>query len=185
MAARRASSGRTNTYRRSGADTRSMYVYGNTVTKPDYEPQRRGEPQREERRRKNSRQSRQVRQNQRRELRVGKRYVIFLSVAAVMALFICVNYVRLRSEISSRSSNITALQEELADMREENTTKYNSIIDSVNLDQIKQKAETEMGMVPAQSSQIVEYENPDEGYVKQYDQIPESGIIASADNVQD
>ena len=185
MAARRASSGRTNTYRRSGADTRSMYVYGNTVTKPDYEPQRRGEPQREERRRKNSRQSRQVRQNQRRELRVGKRYVIFLSVAAVMALFICVNYVRLRSEISSRSSNITALQEELADMREENTTKYNSIIDSVNLDQIKQKAETEMGMVPAQSSQIVEYENPDEGYVKQYEQIPESGIIASADNVQD
>ena len=111
MAARRASSGRINTYRRSGADTRSMYVYGNTVTKPDYEPQRRGEPQREERRRKNSRQSRQVRQNQRRELRVGKRYVIFLSVAAVMALFICVNYVRLQSEISSRSSNITALQE--------------------------------------------------------------------------
>ena len=53
------------------------------------------------------------------------------------------------------------------------------------LDQIKQKAETEMGMVPAQSSQIVEYENPDEGYVKQYEQIPESGIIASADNVQD
>ena len=83
--------------------------------------------------------------------------MIFLSVAAtVMALFICVNYVRLQSEISSCSSSITALQEELADMREENTTKYNSIIDSVNLDQIKQKAKTEMGMVPAQSSQIVE-----------------------------
>ncbi|WP_033126497.1 MULTISPECIES: hypothetical protein [Eubacteriales] len=185
MAAGRASSRRTNTYRRSGADSRSMYVYGNAVPKPDYEPQRRGEPSRELRRGKSSRQSRRVRQNQRRELRVGKRYVIFLSVAAVLALFICVNYVRLQSEIAGRSSNITALQEELADMREANNTKYNSIVDSVNMDQIKQKAEGELGMVPAQSGQIVEYDSPEGDYVTQYEQIPESGIIASADNVQD
>ena len=185
MAAGRAASRRTSTYRRSAADTRSMYVYGNTVAKPDHEPRRQEEPFRGPRRRRSSRRSRQVRQNQRRELRVGKRYVIFLSVAAVMALFICVNYVRLQSEITSRSSSITALQEELADMREENNTKYNSIVDSVNLDQIKQKAEGEMGMVPAQSGQIVEYDSPEGDYVKQYEQIPESGIIASADNVQD
>ena len=82
-----------------------MYVYGNTVAKPDHEPRRQEEPYREPRRRRSSRRSRQVRQNQRRELRVGKRYVIFLSVAAVMALFICVNYVRLQSEITSRSSS--------------------------------------------------------------------------------
>ena len=103
MAAGRAASRRTSTYRRSAADTRSMYVYGNTVAKPDHEPRRQEEPYREPRRRRSSRRSRQVRQNQRRELRVGKRYVIFLSVAAVMALFICVNYVRLQSEITSRS----------------------------------------------------------------------------------
>lgn len=184
MAAGRASSRRTSSYRRSSADPRSVYVYGNTVAKPDYEP-RREEPPREPRRRRDTRRSRQVRQNQRRELRVGKRYVIFLSVAAVLALFICVNYVRLQSEIAGRSSNITALQEELADMREANNTKYNSIVDSVNLDQIKQKAEGELGMAPAQSGQIVEYDSPEGDYVKQYEQIPESGIIASADNVQD
>ena len=69
-------------------------------------------------------------------------------------------------------------------MREENTTKYNAVIDSVNLDQIKQKAVDEMGMVPALGSQIVEYDSPDDAYVTQYEEIPESGIIASSDKVQ-
>lgn len=183
MAARRTASGRTNSYRR-GADSRSMYVYGNTVVKPEYDPQprRREQPAADPKR--SRKRSRQVRQNQRRELRVGKRYVVFLSIAAVLALGICVNYVQLQSQLTSRSKNITALQEELADMKEENNTKYNSIVDSVNLDQIKQKAEGELGMVPADGSQIVEYDSPKEEYVKQYEEIPENGIIASADNVQ-
>lgn len=183
MAAERAASRRRNSYR-SGADSRSMYVYGNTVVKPDYVPQPKRHKQPEKDPGNSKRRSRQVRQNQRRELRVGKRYVFFLSVAAVLALIICVNYVQLQSQITSRSKHITALQEELADMKEENTTKYNSIVDSVNLDQIKQKAEGELGMVPADESQIVEYDSPSEDYVKQYEEIPESGIIASADGVQ-
>ena len=180
-AARRTAAGRTNAYR-SGSDVRSMYVYGNTVTKPDYTP-RRGETPKEDPRRDRKRE-RRARQQRRKALRVGKRYVVFLSAAALMALFICVNYVSLQAEITSRSNNITAMQEELADMREENTTKYNAVIDSVNLDQIKQKAVDEMGMVPALGSQIVEYDSPDDAYVTQYEEIPESGIIASADTVQ-
>lgn len=182
MAARRTTAaGRKNSYRNS-TDSRSMYVYGNTVAQPDYDPRRRRksaeDPQRDRNR------ERRVRRNQRKALRVGKRYVVFLSIAAALALFICVNYVQLQSEITSRSQNISALQEELADMREENTTKYNSIIDSVNVDQIRQKAEGEMGMVPAQPDQVVEYDSPSDDYVEQYEKIPESGIVASADNVQ-
>ena len=50
-------------------------------------------------------------------------YVVFLTVAALMALIVCVNYVQLQSRITSRSKNITAMQEELADMKEENNTK--------------------------------------------------------------
>ena len=70
-------------------------------------------------------------------------YVVFLTVAALMALIVCVNYVQLQSRITSRSKNITAMQEELADMKEENNTKYNAIMDSVNLDEIRDKAQTE------------------------------------------
>ena len=93
-------------------------------------------------------------------------YVIFLAVAAVMALIVCVNYVQLQSRITSRSKNITAMQEELAELREENNTKYNAVMDSVNLEEIRDKAQNELGMVYASPEQIVEYDNPATDYVK-------------------
>ena len=39
-------------------------------------------------------------------------------------------------------------------------------------------------MVPANDSQIVEYENSSDDYVKQYEEIPEDGVVASSKNVQ-
>lgn len=109
-------------------------------------------------------------------------YVVFLAIAALVALIVCVNYVRLQSSITSRSKNITVLQKELADMKEENTTKYNAVMDSVNLDEIREKAEGELGMVYASPDQIVEYDDPATDYVKQYENIPEDGALAQSDN---
>ena len=108
-------------------------------------------------------------------------YVVFLTVAALMALIVCVNYVQLQSRITSRSKNITAMQEELADMKEENNTKYNAIMDSVNLDEIRDKAQTDLGMVYASPEQVVEYDNHATDYVKQYENIPEDGVLAQSD----
>lgn len=124
MAAGRTSKRQTAAYSRR-SNPQSMYVYGNAVPKPEYTPER--EPEKRRRDPQHTRRSRQIRQNQRKALKVNKGYVIFLTVAAVLALVICVNYVRLQSQITSRSRNITAMQEELTDMKEENTTKYNTI----------------------------------------------------------
>ena len=63
-AARRTAAGRTNAYR-SGSDVRSMYVYGNTVTKPDYAP-RRGETPKEDPRRDRKRERRARQQRRKR-----------------------------------------------------------------------------------------------------------------------
>ena len=108
-------------------------------------------------------------------------YVVFLTVAAVMALIVCVSYVTLQSQITKRSKNISAMQEELAGLKEENNTRYNAVMDSVNLDEIREKAQTELGMVYASPDQIVEYENPAADYVKQYEAIPEDGVLAKSD----
>lgn len=105
-------------------------------------------------------------------------YVIFLAVAAVMALVVCVNYIELQSRITSRSKNITAMQEELARLREENNTKYNAVMDSVNLDEIRDRAQNELGMVYASPERIVGYESPATDYVKKYEDIPEDGVLA-------
>ena len=54
-------------------------------------------------------------------------------------------------------------------------------MDSVNLEEIRDKAQNELGMVYASPEQIVEYDNPATDYVKQYEDIPEDGVLAQSD----
>lgn len=152
------------------------YMYGNVVTKPEDEPGRRKSPAKPRKR-----VSRQVQKNRRRALRMNATYVVFLTVAATVALLLCVNYVHLQSEMTKRSKRVTALQEQLADLKEENTTKYNAVVDSVNLDEVREKAINQLGMTYATPEQIVEYDDPATDYVKQYENIPESGVLAQSE----
>lgn len=161
--------------RRVNTTSRQAYVYGNVVTKPAYEPKRQyEEPKREKRT------SSQVRKNRKKALHMSPGYVMFLAAAAVIALVVCINYVQLQARITSSSKNITAMQEELAELREENNTRYNAVMDTVNLEEIRKKAD-KLGMVYATAEQIVEYESPSSDSVKQYENIPESGILAQSD----
>ena len=157
-----------------------MYVYGNVVTKPSYEPERRVQ---DPERKKSA--SRQVKRNRRKALRMNPGYVMFLTVAAVLALVVCVNYVKLQSRITSHSKNIAVMQEELADMKEENNTRYNSVIDSVNLEEVRTRAQENLGMVYASSEQVLEYNKPSADYVKQYEGIPKDGVLAQSDKNTD
>ena len=124
--------------------------------------------------------SHQVKQNRKKAMGINKAYVVFLSVAAILMLVVCVQYVQLRAELTNRSKNITALQEELANLNEANTTKYNAVMDSVNLEEVREKAMDDLGMVYANENQVVEYDNPDGDYIKQYEQIPDEGVVASS-----
>lgn len=85
----------------------------------------------------------------------------------------------------SRSENISALQEELADLTEQNDTAYNAAADSVNLEKIRDKAMNEMGMVYASQGNVIEYESPTSDYVKQYSDIPSDGVLARSKDVTD
>ena len=161
--------------RRVNTTSRQVYVYGNVVTKPVYEPKRQyEEPKREKRT------SSQVRRNRNKALHMSPGYVMFLTVAAVIALVVCINYVQLQAQITSRSKNITVMQEELAELREENTTRYNAVMDTVNLEEIRKKAD-KLGMVYATADQIMSYESPSSDSVNQYENIPESGVLAQSD----
>ena len=107
--------------------------------------------------------------------------MVFLTVAALLVLIVCVGYVRLQAKITDTSKNLTAMQEELANLREENDTRYNTVMDSVNVEEIKEKAQKDLGMVYAAPGQVVEYESPSADYVKQYENIPEDGVLARSD----
>ena len=93
----------------------ASYVYGNTVRK-DVTVIQKPEKQPKEI-------SQRVRNNRTKALHMSKRYVVFLAIAASVALFACVRYLQLQSEITERSKHITAMQIELEDAKEENTTR--------------------------------------------------------------
>ena len=77
------------------------------------------------------------------------------------------------------------MQEQLADLTEANDTLYNSAADSVNLETVRDKAMNEMGMVYASQGTVIEYESPAGDYVKQYSDIPESGVLARSSNASE
>lgn len=155
---------------------RQMYVYGNTVRQPEIQPERRGK----ERPRQPKRTSSQVRKNRKRALFMSPFYVSFLAVAAICAVFVCVQYLQMQSDLRLHADNISAMQKELAELDEMNTTAYNAAVDSRNIEEIRSKAINEMGMVYASQGRVIEYESPTSDYVKQYEQIPEDGVLAQS-----
>jgi len=154
---------------------RQMYVHGNVAAKPVYEPVDRRKDERAK-----PEASSQVKRNRRRALYMSSGYVMFLALSAALALAVCVNYVKLQSRIAGYSQEVANLQEELADMREENNTRYNSVMDAVNLDEVRERAQGSLGMVYASEDQIIEYESPSADYVKQYESIPKDGVLVDS-----
>lgn len=154
----------------------ATYISGNVVRKEiAVQPQSAKQPKEV---------SQRVRVNRSKAMQMNRGYVMFLAVAAVVALFACVKYLQLQSEITSRSKHITSLQQELSDAKEENTTRYHAIMNTMNLEEIRNIAMNEFGMVYAQEDQIIKYQSPTGKTVTQYAKIPGSGIIASSDEVE-
>ncbi len=165
------------------------YVYGNTVRKVEALPsQHNYQPRRqvEEPRRQAERPvvSHRVKNNRKRIKAMDLGYLTFLSVAAAVVVIICVQYLQLQSEASNRSANITSLQQELSDLRMENDAALGAIEDQVNLELIKEKA-VGLGMVYMDASQVIEYASPTTDYMKQYENIPESGILVQSETITD
>lgn len=150
----------------------ASYVYGSAVRK-----EKPVSPQPVKKQKKKV--SQRVRKNRRQALHMNRGYVMFLAAASVAVLFACVQYLRLQAEVTSRSENIIALQYELESMREANTTKYNAVMNFMNLEEIRDKAMNELGMVYADTGQVIKYSSPTSNSVTQHMDIPESGIAAS------
>lgn len=156
------------------------YIYGNNVRKAEVYPQR--HTNQEDYRPKKV--SRQVRKNRKNALHMNAGYVVFLTAAALIALVVCVNYLKLQSELTRNSKKITALQRELADKKEKNNTRLNNAQSSINLEEVRKKAVESMGMTHAKPEQTIEYRNPAGSYVRRYQNIPKNGFSRPTEDLK-
>ena len=99
-------------------------------------------------------------------------YMLFLTVAAAMVLWSCVNFLQLQAESTSRVKNIAALETELEDLKKENDDNYTRIMTSVDLDYIRDVAINELGMVYADEDQVILYDGGTKDYVRQSQEVP-------------
>ena len=70
------------------------------------------------------------------------------------------------------TKSVSSLQTSLETIRQENQDLQNEIATCTSLDTIRKKATKELGMVPADDSQIIYYDQSDSEYVRQKDDIP-------------
>ena len=118
--------------------------------------------------------SQQTKKNQRRAMKLGFGYVTFFAGAVAVALFVCFHYLGAQADLEQKTRKIESLRTEITSLKEKNTSEYNHIANSVNLDEVQQRA-AELGMVYAEDSQIVKYQSAGDHKIRQYESIPEDG----------
>ncbi len=99
-------------------------------------------------------------------------YLVVLLIASCCTLFICINYIQVRSVMTNRVENIRKLEQELEALKVENDTEQTRINTSVDLDYVYKVATEELGMVYAGKDQIRMYHQTESEYVRQYEDIP-------------
>lgn len=145
------------------------YVDGNTVRKSErYTTELRPERRVQE----DYRRSQAVRRNRERARHMDGPYVFMLTIAAVITLVLCMNYLQIQSSITTRIGNIEELELQLEHLRTENDALQIRIDTHIDLDHVYKVATEELGMVYANKDQILLYDRTESEYVRQYEDIP-------------
>lgn len=145
------------------------YVDGNTVRKlnrPATSERQKRKPQEE------YGHSQMVRRNQAKALHMDGAYVFALTIAAVVTLLLCLNYLHMQSSITTRINRIETLELDLENLKSGNDALQTRLDTYVDLDHVYKVATEELGMVYANKDQILLYDKSESEYVRQYEDIP-------------
>ena len=80
----------------------------------------------------------------------------------------------MKSAITTQTKEIATAEAELSQLKADNDALYNSVISSVDLEKIKDKAMNELGMTYPQEDQIYQFDTAGNSYVRQYKDVPDT-----------
>ena len=147
------------------------YTEGNTVrqvSQPLPDRHTREREIREER----ERRKRQERRKMQRMMRKKRIYSMYVAMVAATVVGLFVGYINLTNSITTHMDNISALEQNISDLKASNSATESRIASQTNLGEIKAVAVNEMGMVYANADQIVYYDMESSDYMNQYHNIP-------------
>lgn len=155
--------GRQNAYNKRQTTYSRNYVTGSAVRQPEAPKRLTEAPKRKV--------SHSVRRNRDKMRHMNFAYVLFLAGALVFAGTVLISYLRLQANITGSVENIAKLESQLNNMRMENDEALNRIQRSIDLEEIKRIAISELGMTYAREGQIIEFSAEGSDYVRQVAEI--------------
>ena len=105
--------------------------------------------------------------------RLSPAFAVFSAVSGVVLMAALVNCISVQAEITGRLGNISSLESELLDMKENNSELETKISLLTDTTYIYNTATVKLGMVPASDDSIIYYDRTEGEYVIQNEYIPE------------
>ncbi len=153
-------------YRKRKLDSLDTYIIdGNTVRKIGVDTLLEEEPKRSNR-------THVARKNREKAVHMNIGYVTFLVAALAFAAVILIGYINLQAEVTKSVQRISQKESTLHQLRQENDEYETRINSSIDLEEIKRIALTELGMQYASEGQIINIEGGSNDYVRKYAEIP-------------
>ncbi len=148
---------------------RTSYVEGNTVRRLERLPDIRREDQEYE----NPSRSPRKRRRQKELSSINFPTLIALVVAISVTVVVCYQYLSLQAEVGNLNREVKTKQTELTKLQQDNDAAQNELNKAVDLDKIYKIAVEEYGMVYGNKNSIISFDSNNDGYVRQYEDIPQ------------
>lgn len=142
------------------------YVYGNTAEKIDVRRAIEEEPTHSTLKALRSETKRQKKMN------MSALYVVFLMVVCLVLVKSLVTYISLMSDNNAIVERISAYETQVNDLKVANDDEYSKMVNDVDLEEVRRIAVEELGMVYADSDQIITYTRENSDYVRQLEDLP-------------
>lgn len=110
--------------------------------------------------------SNETRHNREKTKHMNIGYVLFLVAALFLCAMVLINYIQSQAELTAKISEISKLEKELITIKRSNDEEIKRLESSTDLEEIKRRAITELGMVYANKNQIIIYHSPDQDYMR-------------------
>ena len=113
-----------------------------------------------------------VRRNREKAVGMNLASVFMMVLAIGISAFVLIAYLNLQSQVTASINHVSKMESELYTLRQENDEFETRIKGSIDLNQIKRIAITELGMNYAEDGQIVTVEAGSDDYVRKFSDIP-------------
>lgn len=95
----------------------------------------------------------------------------FIAAAVSLMCLVLFSYISLQAQVTQSVEDIASYESQLQSLKAANDQEYNEIVASIDLDEIKERAMTDLGMDYAAQDQIVTYEGDVNDYVHQVQEV--------------